>query len=197
MHIPRLPAVSSLLVAILALGLPACSINVKKNADESDKKVDISTPLGGIHVSNDADVKDIGLPVYPGARPKQKEDSPGEEKSANVRISSPLFGLKVVAQEFESDDSPDKLIGYYAKELKKYGKVLECHNSWKGGNASINVDSEKPKKELTCDNDRDGKTTELKVGTEENQHIVAIEPAGKGSKFALVVVQVRGKDDMI
>jgi hypothetical protein len=38
---------------------------------------------------------------------------------------------------------------------------------------------------------------ELKVGTEENQHLVAIEPKGKGSKFALVYVRVRDKDTTI
>ena len=78
------------------LVLPACSINVKKDKAGEDKKVDIETPLGGIHVSKNADVRDTGLPVYPGARVKEKEAS-GEEKSANVNISSGLFGLKVVA----------------------------------------------------------------------------------------------------
>jgi len=35
------------------------------------------------------------------------------------------------------------------------------------------------------------------VGNEENQHIVSIKPEGKGSQFALVHVQVRGKDTTI
>ena len=47
------------------------------------------------------------LPVYPGARLKQ-DDSDGNDKSANVNISSFGFGLKVVALEYQSDDSPDK-----------------------------------------------------------------------------------------
>jgi len=38
---------------------------------------------------------------------------------------------------------------------------------------------------------------ELKVGTEDNQHIVAVEPQGKGSSFALVYVQTHGKEGMI
>ena len=110
----------------LALLLPACSVNVKKQKNGEDKQVDISTPVGGIHVSKNANAGDVGIAVYPGARLKQK-DSDGNDKSANVNISGFGFGLKVVALEYESDDSPAKLIAYYKDELKKYGKVLECH----------------------------------------------------------------------
>jgi hypothetical protein len=34
----------------------------------------------------------------------------------------------------------------------------------------------------------------LKVGTKENQHIVAIKPEGVGSSFSLVYVRTHGKD---
>jgi hypothetical protein len=196
MSISRLLVNGSLiLVSSMALLLPACSVNVKKNEDETDKKVDIETPFGGIHVSKDADARDTGLSVYPGARPRQKEES-GEEKSANVTMSAGSFGLKVVAVEYESDDQPAKLITYYTKELGKYGTVLQCHNSWHGKDVNVNIGENKNSSELTCDNSN-GNTTELKVGTKNNQHIVAIEPEGKGSKFALVAVQVHGKDETI
>ena len=203
MHSPKHPVANYLhgcaLIAIALVLLPACSINVKKNEDGEDKKVDVETPVGGIHVSKDADVRDVGLAVYPGARKKQKDLS-GDEKSANVNISGPGFGVKVVAVEYLSDDSQDKLIAYYRDQLKKYGSVLECHTSKHGGDVEVNKMSHQDKKEsrkLTCDNDDSGKTVELKVGTEDNQHIVAVEPQGKGSSFALVYVQTHGKEGMI
>src|SRR5205823_2655282 len=112
----------------LILLFAACSVNVKKDAEGKDKNVDINTPFGGIHVDQKADVRDIGLPVYPGARPKEKNDE-GEEKNANVDISTSAFGLKVVAIEYLTDAPMDKLISYYQEQLKKYGKVLECHTS--------------------------------------------------------------------
>src|SRR5256712_8691364 len=199
MHSPKHPGANFLhgfALAVIALVLlPACSINVKKNEDGEDKKVDIETPLGGIHVSKDADVRDVGLPVYPGARVKEKEVS-GEEKSANVNLSALGFGLKVVAVEYESDDPPAKLIAYYKDQLKKYGSVLECHTSGHGGDMSVHTgkhDSHESK-ELKCEGDNSGKNVELKVGTEDNEHIVSIEPQGKGATFALVYVQTRGKD---
>jgi hypothetical protein len=39
---------------------------------------------------------------------------------------------------------------------------------------------------------------ELKVGTEGNQHIVAVKPNSRGTRFALVYVRTHtGKDDTI
>jgi hypothetical protein len=184
-----------LAVAVVCF-LPACKINVKKDGDEKDKKVDISTPIGGIHVSKGIDPRDLGLAIYPGARPKK---DPENDKGANVHISSPYFGLKVVAQEYESDDSAEKLVTFYSDQLKKYGNVIECHGKWKGKDANVNVSNGSSKKshELTCDKDNSGDSIELKVGADENQHLVAIEPQGKGCKFALVRVEVRGEDDTI
>ena len=177
-------------VFVGSLLVPACSINVKKEKNGEDKQVDISTPVGGIHVSKGANVADVGVAVYPGARLKQ-DDSNGNDKSANVNISSFGFGLKVVALEYQSDDPPAKLVAYYKDELKKYGKVLECHTS----HFEVNPDmkhSDHGSHELTCDGSS-GNNIELKVGTKENQHIVAVEPDGKGSNFSLVYVRTHGK----
>ena len=171
--------------------LPACSVNVKKEKNGQDKQVDISTPVGGIHVSKGADVADVGLAVYPGARPKEK-DSSGDDKSANVNISGFGYGLKVVALEYESDDSPAKVVAFYQDQLKKYGNVLVCHTSHLDVDTDIK-ESDHGSHELTC-NGASGTNVELKVGTKENQHIVAVQPDGKGSSFSLVYVRTHGKD---
>ena len=176
---------------VAALFLPAGSVNVKKEQDGQDKQVDINTPLGGIHVSKGANVADVGLAVYPGARLKQN-DSDGKDKSANVNISSFGFGLKVVALEYQSDDAPAKLVAYYKDELKKYGKVLECHTSHFDVDPDIKG-SDHGSHELTCEGSN-GDNIELKVGTKENQHIVAVQPDEKGSSFSLVYVRTHGKD---
>ena len=187
----------AVVVLTMLVILPGCKINVKKDAAEQDKRVDISTLIGGIHVSNGLDARDLGVAVYPGARPRQEKDN--DEKGANVNISSPYFGIKVAAQEYESDDSMDKVISFYTDQLKKYGAVVKCHGKWKGkdANAQVGHDSGKHSHEVTCNKDSSGDSIELKVGTEENQHLVAIEPQGKGCKFALVRVEVRGEEDTI
>jgi hypothetical protein len=183
--------VALILATAGALLLPACSVNVKKEANGEDKQVDISTPVGGIHVSKGANAAETGLAVYPGARLKQK-DSSGDDKSANVNISGFGYGLKVVALQYESDDPPAKLVAFYKEQLKKYGNVLECHTSHLNVDADIK-DSDHGSHELTCA-ESGGNNVELKVGTKENQHIVGVEPDGKGSSFSLVYVRTHGKD---
>src|SRR5258708_8878872 len=114
-------------VTLLLLLMPACSVNAKKEANGEDKQVDIKTLVGGIHVSKQADASEVGLAIYPGARLKLK-DSDGDDKSANVNISGFGFGVKVVALEYQTDDSPAKLIAFYKDQLHKYGSVLEGHS---------------------------------------------------------------------
>ena len=177
-------------VAVTALLLSACSINVKKEKNGEDKQVDINTPMGGIHVSKEVNPEDVGIAVYPGATLKEKGN--GEDKSANVNLSSFGFGLKVVALQYESKDSPDKVVAYYKDQLKKYGDVLVCHTTGMNVNAGMKKHDESSH-ELTCEGGG-GHNIELKVGTRENQHIVAVESSEGGSNFSLVYVRTHGKD---
>jgi hypothetical protein len=168
-----------------------------KDHDKGDNsKVDIETPVGAIHVNEEANVRDTGLAVYPGAREKEKTDH--DSKSANVNISSSFFGVKVVAIEYESDDSPDKVLAFYQNQLKKYGQVIQCRTNKQGGDLTVKAgehrDSSKP---VSCEGSNSGNVVELKVGTEDNQHLVSVEPEGKGSDFALVFIQTRGKEGSI
>jgi hypothetical protein len=169
--------------------LPGCSVNVKKEANGQDKQVDINSLLGNVHVSKQADLSDVGLVVYPGARLKEKE-SDGSDKSANVNISGFGYGVKVVALEYESDDAPLEILSFYKDQLKKYGTVLECHTA--KGNWNVNMGNN-DSHELTCEGSG-GNNIELKAGKKDDQHIVAVESQGKGSSFSLVYVRTHGKD---
>jgi hypothetical protein len=181
--------------ALLATLLwPACSVNVKKEKNGDDKQVDIQSPVGGIHVSQDADAADAGLPVYPGAR-SSKKDSGRDSDSANVNLSGFGFGLKVVALSYESDDPPEKLVAFYKDQLKKYGNVLVCRTKDLDLDTDLDTSdhaSDHASHALTCSSSS-GDNTELKVGTKENQHIVAVKRDGKGSSFQLVFVRTHGK----
>ena len=162
-----------------------------------------------LDVSKAADVRDTGLPVYPGARLKERNkdknkdegDDDDSNNNASVNISSSLFGLRVVALEYLSEDSPEKLIAYYTDKLRRYGNVIECHTNKSHAGATIDSsDDSKGPQQLKCESDdRNGKIVELKAGTRQSQHIVSIKPAdaGKGSDFGLVFVQVRGGKDTI
>jgi hypothetical protein len=170
--------------------LPACKVNVQKEANGQDKQVDINTFAGGIHVSKKTDVSDVGLAVYPGARMREQA-SDGSDKSANVNLSGFGFGLKVVAVEYESADEAGKVVAFYKDEMKKYGDVIECRTS--GLNVNIGWHGSKDSSDLTCAGEY-GRDVELKVGKKDDQHIVAVKTEGKGSSFSLVYVRTHGKD---
>jgi hypothetical protein len=164
--------------------LTGCSITTHDNGKKND--VDIRTPFGSLSVrEGQTDVRATGLSLYPGARAKKDFDS--EHHSANVDISSSLFGLKVVAMKFESDDAPDKVVSFYRKEMGKYGKVVDCTGGFK-----LDFHHRDKDAEVTCHGDEGSGheyNEELKVGTENNQRILAVKPTGKGSEFALVYVR--------
>ncbi len=192
------------LVALVAIATVCTScVNVKK--DETGDNVDVKTPFGSVSVRTDqVKPEETGLNVYPGAKlaPKRGNDN----DKANVNISSPWGQLKVIALSYQSDDSPDKVLTWYRKDIaQRYGKLLEC----KGGTSvGFHGDNDKATHDLTCEdkdehgksfhfNDDDKGAIELKTGTNDRQHIVAVKPEGSGSHIALVYVQKHGEKDSI
>jgi hypothetical protein len=182
------------LALTVVFGFPAVA---QESAAQHDKKLDIQSPVGDLHAGNDADAGKIGLPLYPGARLHHDHDNEKDGDSGNFAILTEAFGMKLVVAKYDSDDAPGKIIDYYRDKLKKYGKVLECHTHEHSGDVSADSDDEKNhgSKELKCEGDNTGPVTELKVGTEDNQHLVAVEPRdkGAGARFALVYLHLRGK----
>jgi hypothetical protein len=178
----------------LGLTLPLMA----QDSDNRNKNFDIQSTVGDLHVGSDADARKAGLPLYPGARLKSDDEN---RSPANLSVLTEGFGIKLVIAQYTSDDAPAKIVDFYRDKLKKYGKVLECHSQKHGGEVSMREDNKdskdgetKDSKELKCE-ENSGPVTELKVGTEDNQHAVAIEPrdGGKGSNFALVYLHTRGR----
>lgn len=142
----------------------------------------------GFTVSKHPTAKDVGLPVYPGAR----EHTENWDDSAGVQMGmwGGGSGFKVAVLKLQSDDSKGRIEAFYGKALAKYGKVLDCSDpsqglASKGGSKS----------ELDCEADRP-QTDEivLKAGTKQKQHVVAIRPKEAGSYVDLVYVEQSGSD---
>ena len=199
MVMPKVPSAKTKFLIAVAFAacmmLPACSVSVKDHNNGGSDKVDIDTPVGSFHVNEQADARDLGLALYPGARQKPKTKD-GDSKSANVNISSSFFGVKVVAIEYESDDPPDKVLAFYQDQLKKFGPVIQCHTHKQVGDLTVEA-GKNGSEAVKCESDSGGNVVELKVGTESNQHLVSVEPEGKGSDFSLVYVLTRGKEGAI
>ncbi|MGA8503795.1 MAG: hypothetical protein WB683_19760 [Candidatus Sulfotelmatobacter sp.] len=175
----------------IAVAISGLAARAQQTDSSQDKHLDIQSSVGDLHMGTDADARKAGLPLYPGARLHRDEDN---DKGVNFGVVTEAFGMKLVVVKYDSDDAPGKVIGFYRNKLKKYGKVIECHTSESGG-AHAEINDDEHSKELKCDRDNTGPVTELKVGTEDNQHVVAIQPSDgrSGSTFALVYVHTRGK----
>jgi len=182
---------ASIAAVLLLVLLAACSIKVD-DKDKEAKKVDIHTPLANLKVDTSEASTDNGIPVYPGATPRPEEN--GDKHRANVNIGAMGFGLKVIAAEFVTPDSPEKVKTFYLDKLAKYGKVLECRGTGGDHGSDVKLDkSDDLDKPVTC-NGTKGSGVELKTGTNGNQRLVAINPDGSGTRFGTVLIQIHGKE---
>src|SRR5258707_12753467 len=186
-----------------AVAIPGFSAQDQKPNSSQDKNFDVRSSVGDLHIGSDADARKTGLSLYPGARLKPDDQ---KQNKVNLGLLTEAFGFKLVVVNYDSDDAPAKVIDFYRDKLKKYGKVLECHSRKHGGDVDVNnvdvnnddKDSQKSK-ELKCEGDNTGPVTELKVGTEDNQHVVAIEPTDGhgGGNLPLVFEHTPGEQKEI
>ena len=183
-------------MGLAAALLAGCEVDTHKDGDSKDVK--IATPFGGMRVkTNDTVVlEDIGLPAYPGAV-AVKKDSDKDTSSADVNMSFGSFQLRVKAASYRTDDSPAKVEKFYRDGLKRFGDVIACRDDRAVGTPEHTAEG------LTCDNQKEGHITvddhpskdklELKAGSKQHQHIVAIDAEGGGTKFGLVALDLPGK----
>src|SRR5258708_3641430 len=124
----------------------------------------------GIYFNAEASAKDVGLPVYPGARPhKEKENN---SDSVKMGLWGGSFAFKLAVVKLESSDSPQNVAAFYKKALAKYGTVLDCGTAPSQNN---DKDESKSSKQLTSEGDKPKPgEQEFKSGTTEKRHIVRI-----------------------
>lgn len=178
--------------AALVLNLPAGAQN-----SGQDKNLDVRSPIGDLHVGKDADAQKAGLPLYPGAHPQHKDNDDGD--AVNLALATENVGMQLIVAKYETDDPAEKVLAFYRAKMKKYGKVLECHSTEdKSGFHSDSDDKKNGSQPLKCEGDNSGPVRELKVGTEDNQHIVAIEDpkSGQTTTFVLVYLRKHEKGDI-
>jgi hypothetical protein len=181
-----------MLAFAVGIAISTSGAQPQKSESGQDKNLDIRSSVGDLHMGNDADAKKAGLPLYPGARLRRDDDN---NNAFNLGVFTEAFGVKLVIAKYDSDDPPDNIISFYRERLKRYGKVLECHTREHADDSHPDLNDDEHSKDLKCEGDNTGPVTELKVGTEDNQHVVAVESKGgrKGSTFALVYMHARGK----
>ena len=177
------------LASASGLGVLLCLLPLSA---QEKPKTDATTSgrAGGVGFSANAEATsaDVGLPIYPGAKPHKDK---GEDSSAmQLEMWGKLAGFKMVVLKLESNDAPGKIVPFYENALGKYGKVVNCS----GAQAETQVKKDQNGDDLECYDatERKNGTVELKAGTKEEQHLVGVEPNGTGSLVHLVYVDSRG-----
>ena len=198
MNLSKTQTATALAVGLaLAAGMAGCRIQTEKGPNGEDKKVQIDTPFGGIHVNTDqTTAADLGLPVYPGATLVKGD---GDHKSADVRLGFGEWELRVKAVSYQTPDSEEKVTAFYKKALGRYGDVITCQDKAPVGKPTATSEG------LNCADD--GKNAnvkidqgdyhvgkgglELKAGSKRHQHIVGFENPKEGkTRFALVALDL-------
>ena len=141
--------------------------------------VEVTTSGGSATVKNEADLKEIGLPVYPGARHGKTRRTAPRPRSAS---GSPTRASASWSRSTRPSDSPEMILAYYRKALGKFGPVLQCP----GGSTTPSG--------LTCkDHEAKGGDVDLMAGSPEKRRIVGVEPASNGrTRFELVYLRTKG-----
>ncbi|MGA2833377.1 MAG: hypothetical protein ABSE55_09925 [Terracidiphilus sp.] len=179
----------------LAAGLAGCRVHVDKDANGQEKKVQVDTPFGGVHVNTDqTTAADLGLPAYPGATVAKDKDG---DKSADVHLGFGEFELRVRTVSYETPDSEDKVTAFYKKAMGRYGDVIICR-----GDSPVDTPAA-TSEGLTCADDKQGghvkisrdengkESVELKAGSKRHQHILGFEGSeDKQTRFALVALDL-------
>jgi hypothetical protein len=189
-------AITLVVSLALAAGMAGCRIQTEKDANGKDKKVQIDTPFGGIHVNTDqTTAEDLGLPVYPGATLAKGNDN---HKSADVQLGFGKWELRVKAVSYQSTDSEEKVTAFYKKALGRYGNVITCQGNSPVGTPAMTTEGLSCAYEGKHDNihiDQGdyhlGNGLELKAGSKRHQHIVGFENPKEGTtRFALVALEL-------
>ena len=163
--------------------------------DGTGEKVKVATPFGGLQIRTNESAAEngIGVPVYPGATLVTKREEKDNNGAADINLSFGSMRLRVKVLSYRSTDPPDAVRSFYRKELGRFGTVIACVNDRPVGQPIRTPEG------LTCDKGKDDHGTgnvqgygsyELKAGSEQHQHTVAIESDGAGTKFALVMVDL-------
>ncbi|MGA3012305.1 MAG: hypothetical protein ABSD72_18765 [Terracidiphilus sp.] len=179
----------------LAAGMAGCRVHVDKDANGQDKKVQVDTPFGGVHVNtNQTAAADLGLPVYPGSTVVKDE---GDDKSADVHLGFGEWELRVRTVSYETPDSEDKVTAFYRKAMGRYGDVITCRGDSPVGtpvatSEGLGCTDDKKGGQVKISRDENGKESiELKAGSKRHQHIMGFEGSkDKQTRFALVALDL-------
>jgi zinc-ribbon domain len=90
-----------------------------RHTEDKNGNVRVDTPFGTVQTTNNSDeaAHNLGVDLYPGARVVQGN-------------SATIGGMHTVQAEFESDDSADKVMAFYAARFPNANVTKKNHNHY-------------------------------------------------------------------
>lgn len=153
-----------------------------------------SAHAAGLDIHADADLADIGLPLYPGAvkKPVKSDDGAG----FSFGVWGGTFGFKVNALNYRSTGQVEDVAAFYREALGRIGPLLDCtDNKAPRGDRPPEPKKSGKSKALTCGDDHVAAGGRLyKAGTEADHRTVTITPVAGGVDFQLVRIEAHGTD---
>jgi hypothetical protein len=116
--------VVSIIVALGILGIGTTIFVVhriahNRHTEDRNGNVRVDTPIGTVQTTNNPDeaARSLGVDLYPSARVLQGN-------------SATIGGMHTVQAEFESDDSADKVMAFYAAKFPNANVTTKDHNRY-------------------------------------------------------------------
>ena len=146
-----------------------------------------------LHGNGNVTANDVGLSPYPGAKLVRKDDS---NSAVDMGFTFGDTHFRLVAAEYQSGDSAERIFDFYRKNLSRYGDVLECDHGKAVGPVKT------ARSGLTCsEGQKDGVQAEgsvdsssdheLRAGSPEKYRIVGIgKLEGAAIRFGMVLVEM-------
>ncbi len=151
---------------------------------------------GGLDIHADADAKDVGLPIYPGA--VKKADKGNDSAGFSFGVWGESFGFRLAVVSYRSEAGVDGVAAFYRDALGQYGPVLDCsHNAKRKAAPASSAGKGKSDRDMpvSCDDDSaDAGGRLYKVGTRGAQRWVRLKPVSAGVSFQLLKIEYRGED---
>jgi hypothetical protein len=141
-----------------------------------------------LHANSNASAVKIGLPAYPGATFYKDADN---DSAADLGLTINEFHFSLLAANYVTSDSPEKVLAFYRKPLSRYGEVLECNQGNPVGGLKVTRSG------LTCGqaegngNSNSSTNHELRAGSPNQFRIVGIDDSHPGAtRFGLVYLEL-------
>lgn len=152
----------------------------------------------GLEVRGELNAAELGLPIYPGARPLP--DKADENAALSLGLWGGSLGFSLKVAKYASRAPLDRVAAYYREALAVLGPVIDCSSgvpralapAAAAASAASAASATTPP---SCDNKKPSVAGELiyKVGDAKNFHLVALQPReGSGVEFQIVRMQSRG-----